>query len=80
MLVWIACNNSSLGNPTLSLIIVIFVCGIKVIYTSFLATFLRNSESGVPVVAQGLTNLTWNHKVAGLVPGLAQCVKDPALP
>ena len=52
-------------------------------------SFLRNLRilrteskvhmSGVPVVAQWLTNLTRNPDVAGLVPGLAQWVKDPAV-
>ena len=31
-------------------------------------------------MAQWLTNLTRNHEVAGLVPGLIQWVNDPALP
>ena len=39
---------------------------------------LKKINSGVPVVAQWLTNPTRNHEVAGLFPGLAQ-VKDAAL-
>ena len=35
--------------------------------------------SGVLVVAQWLTNLTRNHEVAGLIPGLARWVGDLAL-
>ena len=37
-------------------------------------------KKGVPVVAQRFTNLTSICENAGLTPGLAQWVKDPAVP
>ena len=41
---------------------------------------LRIYAHGVPGVAQWLTNPIRNHEVAGSIPGLAQCLRDPALP
>ena len=38
------------------------------------------THAGVPVVAQWLTNQTSLHEDTGLIPGLAQWVKDLALP
>ena len=40
----------------------------------------EKSHQGVPFMAQWLTNPNRNHEVAGLIPGLAQWVKDLALP
>ena len=40
----------------------------------------KKNYSGVPGVAQWLTNPAGNHEVAGSVPALAQWVEDPALP
>ena len=38
------------------------------------------SALGVPIMGQCLINLTSIPKDAGLIPGLAQCIKDLALP
>ena len=35
---------------------------------------------GVPIMAQRLTNPTGIHKDVGLIPGLAQWIKDLVLP
>ena len=42
--------------------------------------FISTSDVGVPVLAQWLTNPTRNDGVVGSTPGLAQWVKDLALP
>ena len=49
-------------------------------YAKYKEPGTKSQMLGVPVVAQWLTNPTRNHEVVGLIPGLAQWVKDPALP
>ena len=53
---------------------------IKINLLDIILLSFKNINKGVPVVAQWLTNPTRNHKVASLIPGLTQWVKDPALP
>ena len=40
--------------------------------------FLQKLKIGVPIVAQLVKNPTSVHEDAGSIPGLSQCVKDPA--
>ena len=42
--------------------------------------FFKNLSSGVPLVAQRITNPISIHKDAGSIPALPEWVKDPALP
>ena len=45
-----------------------------------LVAFSINVDPGSSRHGAAETNLTWNHKVVGLIPNPAQWVKDLALP
>ena len=59
---------------------VIFMCQKWYSIFDFFLQPFKNIKIGVPFVAKQVKTLTSIHKDAGYIPGLAQWVKDLALP
>ena len=73
LVIWVTSRWLSTGKA------LIFLKTRSVSATAFSSAF-KVQSLGVPIMAQWLINLTSIHEDVGLIPGLAQRVRDPVLP